>query len=340
MAPARAAAIVRAMSLSLREKENFYRSLGQLLRSGVPFPAALESLARTSRGSLKTFISGLKAGSVGGGTVAEAFATLRPAVSEMEVTTLSAVERTGKLERGLAQLAEYFGAMAGARSSFWKKSAYPLFILHFGVLALNLPQALFGGGVSGYLRQTGGTFALIYGLAICVALLVPLLRDAGATSRGIDSLLRALPLIGGLRQAFALSRFCSTYGMQLDAGVNVIDALESAGAASRSGLIASAVKSAVPEVRGGMQVGPLLAGSGAFPQETIRSICVGEDTGELDRELQRLAAEHQAEGLDRLETLADWLPKILYLIILVALAYGIVNGYRLIFAQYGKILEG
>lgn len=340
MAPARAVVILRAMSLSLREKESFYRSLGQLLRSGVAFPAALESLARTSRGSLRQFIAQLKAGASNGGTVAEAFATLRPAVGEMEIGTLSAVERTGKLERGLAQLAEYFGAMAQARSSFWKKSAYPLFLLHFGVLVLALPQALFGGGVSGYLRQTGLTFALIYGVALCLALLFPLLRDAGATSRGIDSLLRALPLFGGLRQAFALSRFCSTYEMQLDAGVNIIDALDSAGRASRSGLIATAVKRALPDVRGGMQVGPLLAGSGAFPQEMIRSICVGEDTGELDRELQRLAVEYQAEGLDRLETLADWLPKILYLVILVCLAYGIVKGYGLIFAQYGKILEG
>jgi type IV pilus assembly protein PilC len=115
--------------------------------------------------------------------------------------------------------------------------------------------------------------------------------------------------------------------MQLDAGVNVMDALEAAGRASRSGLIRSAVRRAVPEVRSGAQPGPLLAVSGAFPEAVNHAIAVGEESGALDTELQRLAADYQADGLTRLDTLAEWVPRMLMLAIFAYVGYGIVRFY-------------
>ena len=316
------------MSLSLRDKQSLYHNLGQLVRSGVPFPSALENLARTTRGGTRTVIRRLKDGVGSGQTVGEAFARQHPAVGEMEIGVIAAVERAGKLEAGLAQLSEYFGALEQARVGILKKCAYPAFVLHFGVFTLSLKTLLFGGGLVPYLRETFGFLALLYGIALVIALVVPLLRDAGSQSAMLDSLLRTVPLIGGIRRALSTSRFCATYEMQLDAGINVLDALQAAQRASRSGLIRAAVARAVPEVRGGAQVGGVLAVSGAFPEPMIRSFCVGEQTGELDHELRRLAAEYQAEGLARIETLAEWLPRLLYIAILFYIGYGIVTWYQ------------
>ena len=316
------------MSLSFREKESFYRSLAHMLRSGQTFPAALESLRRTTpRGALRSLMDRLRTSATDGCTIAESFARQRSAVGELELGTIAAVERTGRLDGGLTHLAQYFGAMAQARASFWRKSAYPIFLLHFGILTLALPSALFGGGVAGYLRETLGLLAVIYAAALAISLLIAPLREMGAASGMMDALLRTIPLVGKIRRSFSVSRFCSTYGLQLDAGVNAIDALQAAGRASRSGLVSAAVRRAVPEVRGGGQVGPLLAGSGAFPAETIRAICVGEETGALDQELQRLAAEHQAEGLTALDTLAEWVPRLIYVGVCIYVGFRIVNFY-------------
>jgi type II secretory pathway component PulF len=179
-----------------------------------------------------------------------------------------------------------------------------------------------------YLKQTFGVLILVYGIVLVIALLVPLLRDAGAKSALLDRLLRRLPLVGRIREALSTARFCATYEMQLNAGINVIDGLEAAQRASRSGLIRAAVEHAIPELRGGAQVGGLLAVSGAFPEPMIRSFCVGEQTGELDQELQRMAREYQTEGLARLETLAEWLPRFFYIAILLYLGYGIITWYQ------------
>ena len=237
------------------------------------------------------------------------------------------IYRAGKLEQGFAQLSAYFGALAQARAGILKKCAYPAFVLHFGVFALSL-RTIFESGVAAYLKATFGFLALLWGIVLVIALLVPLLRDAGSKSALLDSLLRMLPLVGGIRRALSTSRFCATYEMQLDAGINVLDGLQAAQRASRSGLIRAAVERAIPEVRGGSQVGGLLAASGAFPEPMIRSFCVGEQTGELDAELKRLAAEYQAEGLARIETLAEWLPRFFYIVILFYISYGVVTWYQ------------
>jgi type IV pilus assembly protein PilC len=178
-------------------------------------------------------------------------------------------------------------------------------------------------------------FLLVYGIALVIALAVPLLSDTGATSRVVDSLLRCIPLIGAIRRNFAVSRFCSTYEMQLGAGVNVMDALKAAGRASRSGLIATTVARALPEVLKGGQVGPLLSRGNAFSEDMLRDLTVAEQTGRLDEELDRLAEAHRRAALSKLDILAEWVPRLIYIGVLMYVGYRIVSFY----AGYMKTIE-
>src|SRR5438445_13776442 len=106
-------------------------------------------------------------------------------------------------------------------------------------------------------------------------------RRAAIWSTTIDQILLAIPFFGKMRQAFALARFCATYDMQLEAGVNVIDSLSIAARASCSAVIADAAQRSVPEIRTGSQLGSLLARSRAFPDELIQAWRVAEETGGL-----------------------------------------------------------
>ena len=312
------------MSLSLRDKQTLYHSLAQLVRTGVPFPTALDKLAGTQRGGGRRLIRAVRAGIQAGKTVGESFARQRPAVTQLETSVISAVEKSGQLERGLSELSKYFGALEQARASIIKRCAYPVFLLHFGIIVLNVPTYVLKSPEA-FCRETLTAFVFFYAAVAIIAMLAPLLRDAGAVSAAMDRLLSAVPLIGKVRRAFALSRFCTVYGLQLDAGVNVIDSLIAAGSASRSGMVRSAVDGAVPEVRGGAQVGPLLAMSGAFPADFVQSLIVGEETGSLDDELKRMSEELRQQALGTLEVLADWIPKLIYVGIVLYLAYRILS---------------
>jgi len=331
---------VRGVSLSLRAKQSLYHSLGQLLRSGVPLPGALVSLAQTARGSQRELIQQLNKDINGGLTISAAMARHRPVVSELEVGIVSAVEKSGRLEYGMAELAKYFEALAKAREHILKESLYPALVLHFGVVTLSLPTLIFGGGTTAYIHQTVGTFAVFYGIVLVIALARPLCRDAGSRNASLDYLLRRIPLLGKVRRAFAVSRFCATYEMQFDAGVNVFDAMLVAQRAAMSGLIRAAVERAMPAVRNGAQVGPELAASGAFPEAVMRAFSVGEQTGQLSSELKRLAADYQEEAIAGLDTAAKRIAKIFYVAVLIYVGYGIVMGYKQYLDAALKMGEG
>jgi type IV pilus assembly protein PilC len=128
-------------------------------------------------------------------------------------------------------------------------------------------------------------------------------------------------------RAFAMGRFCLAYDLQLEAGINTLDALKASAEASRSAMVRSHVRSILPQVSQGAQVGPLLAESDAFDPEVTQAIIVGEETGRLDRQLQQLAAEQDQKAFRRLDALAEWAPRLTYLAILLYLGYTIVSLY-------------
>ncbi len=326
------------MSLTLRQKQSLYHGLGQLVRSGITFPTALDKLVLTTRGDARRLVEAARKSLKAGHTVGEAFAAQPSIVTPLEIAVISAVEKSGQLERGFSELSQYFGALNQARQSILKRCAYPIFLLHFGILILNTPT-IFLQDASHYVRQVGTAFFFVYGVALIIGLATPLLRDFGAANAGLDRLLNFFPILGTIRRSFALSRFCTVYGLQLDAGINVIDSVLMAGRSSRSGLVRSAVNSAVPEIRGGSQVGPLLAASGAFPSDLTQALIVGEETGSLDDELRRMSAEFREKALSGLETFADWLPKLIYIGVVLFMGWKILGMGQAYYGQLRGLME-
>jgi type II secretory pathway component PulF len=259
-------------------------------------------------------------------------------IGAMETAVLSAVERAGSLDRGLEQLAGYFEALTNARGTMAVKAAYPVFILVVGVFLLNLPK-LINQSTAAYLRSTLGLLAILVAVVWLLVLLWRFLSGLATFSALADRLLRLLPVIGGMQRSFAMSRFCLAYDLQLEAGINTIDALSAAAMASRSGLVRRAVRSVLPEVLGGAQVGPLLAVSQAFAPDVVQGIMVGEDSGNLDRELRRLAEEHREKAFSRLNTLAEWLPRLLYIAILLYLGWSIISIYQGYLNQVQSLID-
>ena len=159
------------------------------------------------------------------------------------------------------------------------------------------------------------------------ASLIRMFLAAAENGTAADRLLRAIPVLGKIRRDFSLSRFCSAYHMQLDASVNVLANLEMSGAASGSALVREAVTRAMPEVRSGGQVGPALEKTRAFPEPFVRAFAVGEQTGELDRELLLIGEKYRNAALRGLESIAEWVPRLIYIGIMLYVGWRIVSAY-------------
>ena len=310
------------------EKATLYHELGQLVRSGTPFPKAIEKLASFTRGSAHTGLAAITAGLVRGATVSEALALGIPLIAPLEAGIFAAGDRAGRLETSLDHVSEYYAALASARGRIWSRLAYPLFVLHLAFIALSLPLIFApDGGMDAFLRAVGIAIGGIWFTILAGGAIIRALLSSAELHVLPDRFLRTLPLFGKLRRAFALSRFCTAYQLQLEAGVNVFASLDVAGSASGSAILRAAVVSALPAVRSGTQVGPALAQTDTFPEPFLRAFAVGEETGELDRELQRIGESYRIAAMRRLETIAEWVPRILYIAIMGYIGWRIVGFY-------------
>lgn len=310
------------------KKAGIFHELSRLVRSGIPFPKAIEKLASHSSGDIWESLKKISTALAAGKPVGEAVRAGTPLIGTLEACVFAACDRAGRLETGLEEASEYHAAIATARSRMKSRLAYPVFVIHFALLLLSLP-VLFAedGGTGAYFKTilfaAGGLWLSIILFAAAIRAIVA----AAGHNAAADRLLRAVPPFGGLRCNFSLARFCSAYHMQLAAGVNVLGILETSAAASGSAVLRDAIESAIPAVRSGGQVGEALKGGNVFPAEFMRAFATGEETGELDRELQRIGNDCRDAAMRRLETITEWVPRLIYVAILVFIGWRIFASY-------------
>lgn len=325
---------------SLSQRSAFYNELGKLLTAGFPFLKSVETmLAARPSGSLRSLLQRLRVAATNGQSFTEAFSKPGMPFHSMEISLITACERSGQLHRGCEFLSKYFARLDVTRRAIWKRAAYPIFMLHFGVVMLAIPRLFQGESAIQVFAKVAFTLSGFYIAAFAVYAVLRILQRAGDAFGSVDTFLRAIPLVGGIRKSFALSRFCTTYQMQLDAGVNVLDSLLAAANASESVLIKLATRRALPAIRDGNPVGPELVASRVFPADFTRGFLIGEQTGTLDSELLRAADEYQTHAMNGIDTFAEWAPRLIYLIIALYIGWSIIVTFNTALGGVNRMLE-
>lgn len=328
------------MKLSLAERSLFYDELGKLLTAGFPFLRAIETmLSARPRHSTRRILEKFQALALGGASITESFSALLMPFSFMEIALISACERSGQLQRGCDFLHRYYARLDGVRRQIIRRSTYPLFMFHFGVLMLAIPRFFQENSPTEVVRDIACQLGAFYLLGVVVYVVSGIVIKLAVHSTTLDRALGMLPIFGGIRRSLALSRFCTTYQMQLDSGVNVMDSLDAAAKASASARISHGIRAILPAVRSGQTVGPELAKTDALPTELVRGLVIGEQTGQLDAELLRAANDYEAKALRGIETFGDWMPKIIYLVIVLFLAWNIISVAKSSTQQLNKLID-
>ncbi len=313
-----------------REKARLYHELGQLLRAGFSLPRALEKLRSFTRGEPAAALGQAARALENGGTSAEALAA-PAAFGGLDAAIFAASEKSGRLERGLAMAAEYHETMASARSRVMVKVAYPLFMIHFAALTFAVVSYVSGQSMSAFWWSLGTSLGVFWGGVLGIGFLWRSLNRLAKHNVAVDRALSSIPVVGGLRNTFALSRFCLAYDMQLEAGINVFSALETSAAAAGGAAYASAGRRAAQAVRDGEPLSLALSRTGIFPEPVVRAFNVGESTGQLEVELQRIAASYRDAGMRRVEVLVEWLPRAALILVAIYIGFRVINYYMGLF---------
>ena len=132
-----------------------------------------------------------------------------------------------------------------------------------------------------------------------------------------------IPILGRAVRRLALSRYFRIFNMLFSSGVPIVDSAEMAGQATGNAVVGGWLRQA-PEVA--KQGHPMSQGfSRDVPQEFVDAWVVGEETGDLDKVSDKLASITAEQAQDSFRLISIWVPRAIYLIIVVWLAIMIVQ---------------
>jgi type IV pilus assembly protein PilC len=129
-----------------------------------------------------------------------------------------------------------------------------------------------------------------------------------------DLLLR-LPIVKVIISKIAIARFSRTFASLMGSGVSVLDALEVTGAALGNKVIEAELKEAAKEVKNGKPLSEPISRSKHFPAIVAQMLVVGEETGQIDTVLTKIADFYEEE----VSVLIDGLSAIIEPIMIVGL---------------------
>lgn len=323
----------------LAQHAEFYHQLAQLTDAGLTLRSALESQvrqppARWLREPSRRLLGLLNRG----GTFGEAVASARDWMPHFDAALLEAGEQSGRLPASFKLLAEHYAERARLAREVLSNLAYPVALFHFAIMIWPVPQLVLTWDVGAYLRTVGKILLPIY--AIVIVLLMATNSRHGELWRGIiEAIGNRIPVVGSARQNLALARLATALHALLNAGVPIIRAWELAGAASGSVRLKREIATWRPEIEAGRTPAELIRESNRFPELFANMYDTGEMSGTLDDSLLRLYRLHHERGVGQFRAIADWLPKIVYVMIVFFIAWRVLSFYLGYFGQIGKAME-
>ncbi|HWW03413.1 MAG TPA: type II secretion system F family protein [Candidatus Acidoferrum sp.] len=319
----------------LTQRAEFYHQLGQLTGAGIGLPAALQQLHRNPPNrSYRRPVGQLLEMLTDGYTFAESLQRLGSWVPAFDIALLHAGEHSGRLDACLKLLADYYTDRARIARQMIADLIYPVFLFHFGVLIFTFLKLIRTTGWIGPLAQMLGILLPIYALVLLIIYAAQ--SRHGERWRGrLEGLLRPMPVLGTARRYLALSRLSAALEALLRAGVTILEAWELAATASGSPALRRIVLAWRPLVDAGQTPAEVVTASGKFPEMFAHQYTTGEISGQLDDTLHRLHQYYQEEGSRKLHLVTQWVPRAVYLVVMLLIAYQIVQFYAGYFRDVG-----
>jgi type II secretory pathway component PulF len=318
-----------------RRRANFFGNLSRLTRAGLPVVQAGSILEQHSRNDAEArVILSLRDGLARGQTIADA---LGPSVTSVEYGMISAAESGGRLSEGFAQLERYYRAVAEARRRAWKAATYPLLLLHVAALCAAVPVMMNQGSALPLVAQSLGILWLALGAVLAV---IYGFTKLAARNRAADALLCRLPIAGKAWKLFALARWSAVMHFQIVSSRKMSAALEAAGAASGSAGLAAASGELAAAAAAGGSVADAMPRYRFFPTMFCASFATGEASGTLDEVTAQQMEHCLDDAVSAMNAVAEWLPRVLYLVAAVYVVWRIFQIAGAISGVYQKALDG
>lgn len=313
----------------------FTRQLATLLKAGIALLQAFDIISEgVENRSMRELVQGLKQQIAAGTSLHEALRKQPRYFDDLYCHLVAAGEQAGALETLLERVALHREKSAQLKARIKKAMTYPVAVLVVaclvtGVLLVHVVpqfQALFAsvdGKLPGLTLQVIALSEFMqqawWGLALGMGAGAIGLRHAYRNSTGfhhwLDAGLLKMPLAGKLLHKSAVARYARTLSTTFAAGVPLVQALGSVAGAVGSGPFKQAIEHMRHDVSTGMQLNQSMAASGLFPGMAIQMTAIGEESGTLDRMLEKVASHYEADVDDQVDNLTSLMEPLLMVVL-------------------------
>ena len=295
----------------------FSRQLATMLAAGIPLVQAFEIVGNGhDNPAMQKLIMAIKHDVEGGSALAEAIGKHPLYFDDLFVNLVEAGEQAGALETLLDKIATYKEKTEAIKKKIKKALTYPAAVLGVAVIVTTILlifvipefESLFQGfgadlpaftriviNISEFVRDKGWALVLVTGGAF--AGYIYMYKRSKRLREIQDRLMLKAPIIGQILVKAAIARFARTLSTMFNAGVPLVEALESVAGATGNIVYEIGVLEIRDEVATGQRLQRAMSNTSLFPNMVIQMIAVGEESGSLD-EMSSKVADFYEEDVD------------------------------------------
>jgi type IV pilus assembly protein PilC len=354
----------RWQSVDMRELSVFSRQFATLVASGMPMLRTLHTLEeQTQDDAIREAVAGVRADVEAGSTLEQAMERHPKVFDRLYRAMVRAGEESGRLEESLDRIAFQVEKTDALRRQVKSAMMYPALVFGFAIVVLiaivmfvipvfaNIfkelaeehpgeasglpPPTALCVGLSNLL--TGYWYALIPGLALSFFLFFKWKQTEKGKETWQRFTLRLPFKIGDVIQKVALARWSRTFAGSVSSGVPMLQSIKLTGETAGNVVVEQSMEEVYESVkRGGSLAGPIESNE-IFPPMVGHMVAVGEETGQLEHMLSKIADFYEAEVDAKVKALTSLIEPVMIVFVGGMVGFIVISMYLPLFSIYEKI---
>ncbi|WP_255441420.1 MULTISPECIES: type II secretion system F family protein [unclassified Synechococcus] len=342
---------------NVRDKALFASKLSALVNSGVPIVRGLTLVAKQQKKPMFRRALDAVASDVSQGVSLGVAMRRWPKVFDrITIAMIEAGELGGVLDETLKRLALLLEQNAKLQNQIKGALAYPIIVLVIAV-AVFLGMTIFliptfadifeqlGAELPAFTQMMVNLSALlrsVFSLFLIAFLILAGWLFAGfyktpVGRRRVDGFILKTPLFGDLIQKTETAQFCRTFSSLSKAGVPILMSLEIVRDTSRNSIFADTIEDCRVEIQDGIPVSVALSRRNVFPEMALSMLAIGEETGEMDAMLSKVADFYEDEVEMAVKSLTSLLEPVMIVLVGIIVGSILVAMYLPMFTVFDKI---
>ena len=344
-------AFARGRKIDDKDIALFTRQLATMMKSGVPLLQSFDiAIKGCGNPSLARLLNDVRASVETGSSLSQAFRRHPDHFDALFCNLVAAGEQAGILDSLLDRLATYKEKILAIKSKIKSALFYPISVVVVAALVVSVmmlfvvPEfkkvfASFGADLPAptmlviavsdfFVEYWYIGFGLIFGSIIGISYTYKHSPQMQAT---VDRLTLQIPVIGDVIRKATIARWTRTLSTMFAAGVPLVEALDSVGGAAGNVVYKNATKQIQSDVSTGTSLTVAMQNVLVFPTMVIQMVSIGEESGQLDSMLSKVADFFEREVDDAVAGLSQLLEPMIMVFLGVVIGGLVVAMYLPIF---------